>query len=129
MRKLLRWFSITFLALFIIVGSIGFAFKDTLFQEGNPIPVISGIVQLKFGDKPYVQIDSESESYITPHTPVEGDYYYIVKTFMGEKGWAFLEQDGTDLIFSKGNDQTTVETRMYTSDYYIFSISQSNATT
>lgn len=124
LRNLLRWFSITFLALFIIVGSIGFAFKDTLFQEGNPIPVISGIVQLKLGDKPYVQIDTESETYITPHTPVEGDYYYIVKTFMGEKGFAFLEQKGTDLIFSKGEDKTTVETRMYTSDYYIFSIGQ-----
>ncbi|KGP72460.1 hypothetical protein [Pontibacillus yanchengensis] len=122
MKKILRWFLVPLLSFLIVIGAVAFKFSDTLFQEGNPIPILKGIVQLQIGEDLYVPIDQKQNRYIASNNPKEKQPYNEVKRYMGDKGWTFEEKLGNDLIFTKDQNKTVVKTVMYTSDYYIFDV-------
>lgn len=82
---------ITIVVTFSILGFIIGAYGSVIFQEGNPVPLISSIIQLEFTDAAYVQYSSSPDQYISEFEP-GSDRYKIVIGFMEEKGWAFKEQ-------------------------------------
>ncbi|MFC0524026.1 hypothetical protein ACFFGV_10685 [Pontibacillus salicampi] len=123
MKSILRWLIVTALSFVLVIGAFAFKFSDTLFQEGNPLPIMKGIIQIQLGEAMYVPIDKDENRFIAPYKPKEEQTFTEAKQFMGSKGWAFERQSGRDLIFSKEDQDTiVVKTVMYTSDYYIFDV-------
>lgn len=111
----------TLIITFSILGFALGAFGNVLFQEGNPIPVISSIIKLEFTDTEFVEFSTAPSRYISQFKPSE-ERYLVVKTYMKEKGWEFKEQMGSGLIFEKNKEQIVVETRQYTGNYFIWRI-------
>ncbi|KGX88558.1 hypothetical protein [Pontibacillus litoralis] len=126
MKKILRWFLIFAFVFSLVIGAFAVKFSDTLFQEGNPLPIIKGIIQLQLEDVTYVPINKENTRFIAVHKAdsetEEEDSFPEAILYMGNKGWAFDKQKGNELHFTKENKTTIVKTVMYTSDYYIFDV-------
>lgn len=112
---------ITIVVTFSFLGFVIGVYGNVIFQEGNPIPLISSIIKLEFTNDTYVRYSNSPDQYISEFEP-GSQRYKIVIGFMEEKGWAFEEQMGSGLIFKKGDEQMTIETRQYTRNYYVWSI-------
>ncbi|MET3698871.1 putative zinc finger protein [Bacillus oleivorans] len=108
---------ITFSFLGFFVGTFG----NVLFQEGNPIPVISSIIKLEFTNAEYVEFSNATNRFIS-EIKSSDDRYSVVKKYMSERGWAFKEQMGSGLIFENEAEQIVIETRLYTKNYFIWSV-------
>lgn len=111
----------TIVVTFSILGFIVGAYGNVIFQEGNPIPVISSIIKLEFTDVEFVQYSYAPDQYISEFQSGP-DRYKVVTDFMKEKGWAFKEQMGSGLIFENDGEQMVVGTRQYTKNYFVWSI-------
>lgn len=111
----------TVIVTFSILGFILGVYGKVIFQEGNPMPLISSIIKLEFTDAKYVRYSSAPEKYIS-YTKDEEGTYKVVKDFMIEKGWTFKEQMGAGLVFEKNEEIMVIETRQYTRNYFIWSI-------
>lgn len=113
---------ITTLAItFTLMGAILGVYGNVLFQEGNPIPVVSSILKLEFSNADYVKFSASPTKYISKFNSA-GDRYSIIKEYMKKKGWEFKEQMGSGLIFDKNGEQTVISTRQYTKNYFIWSV-------
>ena len=79
----------------IVLGISIFVYSPVIFQEGNPLPQIKGIFQLNFAGKDLVKLSSEENKYLTKSDQgVE-----IIKTFMKDEGYDFIEQMGSGYFF------------------------------
>ena len=52
----------------------------------------------------------------------QGNANEQLKQMMESRGWAFKEQMGAGLFFTKGNEEIIVEGRMWTGKYVIFQV-------
>ena len=111
----------TIVITFSVLGFIAGAYGNVIFQEGNPLPVISSIIKLEFNNDEFVQYSNAPDHYISEFKSGM-DRYKVVIDFMKEKRWAFKDQMGSGLIFEKDGEQIVVQTRQYTRNYYIWSI-------
>lgn len=109
--------AVTFTLMGIILGVYG----NVLFQEGNPIPVVSSILKLEFSEREYVKFSTSPTRYLSKFK-TSGDRYSIIKEYMKKKGWEFEEQMGSGFIFVKNGEQTIISTRQYTKNYFIWSV-------
>lgn len=87
-----------------------------LLQEGNPIPVIKGIIRLSFSKSDMVKISDEPQRYITKATK---DSTPIIE-LMDKEGWDFDEQAGSGYIFSKDDNILIISSVQYTRKYRIW---------
>jgi hypothetical protein len=101
---------------FIILIFCGLLVFPVLFQEGNPIPVLNGIIKLSTDRDKFVQISDNPQEYISK-TSVYG---IPLIDYMKADGWIFDEQAGSGYIFIKGNRQLTVTSVQYTRKYTIW---------
>jgi hypothetical protein len=108
---------ITVIVTFTIFGMFIGAFGGVLFQEGNPIKVGAAIMKLQFTDKEFVEI--ENGKYISSF---EGNEALVLKEEMKRDGWKFVEQFGSGYLFEKGEETLTVSTRMFTRNYYVWTV-------
>ena len=108
---------ITFSLLGFFVGMFG----NVIFQEGNPVPVISSIIKLEFTDAEYVAFSTSPNRYISEFSSGD-DRYSVVLNYMKEQGWEFKEQMGSGLIFENEVEEIVVETRQYTRKYFIWRV-------
>lgn len=111
-----------FLLFILIIGLILLRFGSALFQEGNPTPILTSIVNLELEKSDY-ELFSETNihnKYVSDNT---GIYRYdVIKGFMKEKGWDFKEQMGSGLVFKKDEQTIVVETRQYSKHYILWNI-------
>ncbi|MEW5591970.1 hypothetical protein ABGT24_00145 [Peribacillus frigoritolerans] len=119
MKKFLQ---VMFLLFILIIGLILLRFGSALFQEGNPTPILTSIVNLELEKSDY-ELFSETNihnKYVSDNT---GIYRYdVIKGFMKEKGWDFKEQMGSGLVFKKDEQTIVVETRQYSKHYILWNI-------
>lgn len=127
-KRKLKWTIFLTLTLFILLGSVTMFISSKYFDENNPYSVMKGIIQIQLSENTVVQIDQQKHRYITPNMTFEGDHYGVVKQFMQKQGWTFEGKKNDVLTFTKGNDTTLVKTKPFTSDYYIFDITDQNET-
>ncbi|MFD1019718.1 hypothetical protein [Thalassobacillus hwangdonensis] len=119
MKKYLpRWLMLGLL----IFGLLGLAVSGTLFQEGNPIPLLKAITKLELSDEGYEKFATTEDTYRYIAKNSGEDRYDVVKTFMAERGWEYEEQMGAGLIFSNGEEGTVVETKLYSRIYYLWDV-------
>ncbi|MCM3677412.1 hypothetical protein M3699_27505 [Peribacillus simplex] len=119
MKKFLQ---VMFLFFILIIGLILLRFGSALFQEGNPTPILTSIMNLELEKSDY-ELFSETNihnKYVSDNT---GIYRYdVIKGFMKEKGWDFKEQMGSGLVFKKDEQTIVVETRQYSKHYILWNI-------
>ncbi|NCN07592.1 hypothetical protein GW933_02755 [Candidatus Falkowbacteria bacterium] len=108
-KKVLLLISVTIL----VLGIFMFFYSSVIFQEGNPWPQIKGISQLTFGNRDVVKLDIGENKYITKSGNLE-----IIKSFMKEKDYYFIEQMGSGYIFKSSTGASAVATHKYYSRYY-----------
>lgn len=89
-----------------------------LFQEGNPIPIIKGIIGLSSSNNDIVKISDEPKRYITK---IIKDNTPIIE-LMDNEGWKFDDQAGSGYIFSKDDNIIVVSSVQYTKNYRIWKI-------
>lgn len=111
----------TLIVTFTLLGFFIGVFGNVLFQEGNPIPVISSIIKLEFTNAEYVEFATTPNRYIS-EVKSGPDRHSVVKEYMQDNGWKFKEQMGSGLVFINGDEQRTISTRQYTKNYFIWSI-------
>jgi hypothetical protein len=103
----------------LILGFILFSYKNIIFQEGNPLPVIYGIIRLN-DSKTYVKINDNPITYITKTNNKDELFSYIEK----ENNVDFAEQMGSGYIFKGENKNIIITSRQYTRFYQIWKYSE-----
>lgn len=111
----------TTIVIFSVLGFILGVYGRVIFQEGNPIPLISSIIKLEFSNAKYVKYSSTPDRYIS-EVKSDVENYKVMKEFMKEKGWTFKEQMGSAFIFEKDGELMTIDTRQYTKKYFLWHI-------
>lgn len=106
----------------LFTGFIVLRFGSALGQEGNPVPYLLAVAKYEFSDAGYVEVlDTPDETrYVTASG--QDDRFGVVTNFMAAEGWQFTEQLGAGLIFGKEEDTIIIETRQYSSHYFIWDI-------
>ena len=115
------------LIILLIVVTLLLTFnRQTLFQEGNPIPVLIGVLKVNFSDENPVEISSaDSTKYIVKKDNLDSKYGLISQSLddyidiMHKEDWIFKDQMGSGLIFIRDNQSKTITTRMFTRYYII----------
>lgn len=103
-----------FISLIILIVSIFlFFYSPVIFREGNPWSQIKGITQLNFGNKEVVKLDIGENKYIT-----KSDNLEIIKFFMKDKGYNFMEQMGSGYLFKSDIGVSAVAIHRYYGRYY-----------
>ncbi|HHT97719.1 MAG TPA: hypothetical protein GXZ90_07480 [Clostridiales bacterium] len=108
-KSYLVLFSLVFIFLLIAISPV-------LFQEGNPAPILQGIIKLSFSDDNIIEISDSPKIYISKTS--EGDLPIL--TLMERSGWDFDEQFGSGYMFIKNNSNLTVSCIQYTRKYRIW---------
>lgn len=98
----------------ILFITILFIYRKPLFQEGNPIPVLSGIVKLNLINKDIVKITKDDSKYITKSK----NGVDSITQFMKAKGYKLTDQMGAGYIFEKEDKTTITVTHRYYSTFY-----------
>lgn len=119
MKKLLI---AVFLIFFLFLGFITLRFGSALTQEGNPVPYLVAIGQYELSNNGYHEV-LRTTNRIRYITEFEDKYPLgMAREYMETLGWEFKEQIGSGLMFAKGGDTITIETRQYSKHYFIWDI-------
>ena len=105
--KILTVLFLIFLAFFILYARV-------IFQEGNPLPQLSGIIRLNFGKDKIVKLSTPNESYLTKSKTGRDE---LLK-FMQEKNYRFVEQLGAGYVFETPAQERKIIVHRYYSRFY-----------
>lgn len=103
-------------------------FSDIIFQEGNPIPVISGILKLQKNDIFVVQISENPIKYIIKNDKKDSKKYPLLmpgtrhEMYINnkiEQGWKVEATHGSSFVLSKDNITLNAILRMLTQNYIV----------
>lgn len=108
---------IIFLIFLIIISAIAI-YKDVIFQEGNPLPVINGMFRLNETNS-YVLIDENPIVYLTKTNNKDELFEYIQKQY----DIKLKEQLGSGYIFEGENIRLIMTSRQYTKFYQVWRLS------
>jgi len=113
MKKLLLIISIcllTFIGVFIFIK------RDTIFQEGNPIPYALAASKIMVQEKKVVKVKEDEGTVI--YMVKQGDMSPYIKE-MENHGWTFKDRDmlANRLTFDKGNRSLGCGYKYYTRYY------------
>jgi hypothetical protein len=114
---------ISLLALMIFL-SVVWLYTPVIFQEGNPCPLISGILRLNFGGDEIVKLKTGDNRYMTKSK----NGREIINKLMRNQGYEFTEQMGSGYFFrSKGGENMIAVHRYYSRYYSLWKISGPNS--
>lgn len=105
---------------FILSGLFISLYSPVIFQEGNPWPQLKGAFQLSLTDKGMVAI-ADNRYMTRSENGLE-----IIKKYLTEKGYRFVEQMGSGYFYQSGTQSVTVARRQYSRFYVIWTISKSD---
>lgn len=105
--------------LIIIFILAALLYKPVIFQEGNPGPLLRGIMQLDFNQDKIVKLEMDGSRYLT-----KSKYgLEIIKSYMQDKGYFFTEQMGSGYFFqSMAGDGAIVTHKYYSRLYSLWNI-------
>lgn len=118
-KKIKTVFLIIIISLLILLF---YFFKSIIFQEGNPIPLMKGIIELNFFDQKLVKLNIDGNKYLSKSK--NGNEFLINE--LNNDGYKFIEQMGSGYFFINDNLDTLIITRKhYSRFYFIWSVSDS----
>lgn len=109
-NKILGFFGVL-IAIFILVVLL---YRPVIFQEGNPMPLVNGIMRLNFTQDKIVVLNMDGDRYLTK----SNNGQEVIKSYMQDKGYAFTEQMGSGYFFKSLTEQSAVATHKYYSRFY-----------
>ncbi|MGD6800987.1 hypothetical protein ACQCVK_11875 [Rossellomorea vietnamensis] len=119
MKKLLI---AVFLIFFLFLGFVTLRFGSALTQEGNPVPYLAAIGQYELSNNGYHEV-LRTTNRIRYISEFEDKYPLgMAIEYMESLGWEFKEQIGSGLMFEKGGETITIETRQYSKHYFIWDV-------
>jgi len=98
----------------VLLVAILLIYRKPLFQEGNPLPVLSGIIKLNLTNENIVKITEDGSKYITKSK----NGVDSITQFMKEKGYKLADQMGAGYIFEKEDKSTILITHRFYSTFY-----------
>src|SRR5680860_579445 len=104
---------ISSLALIIVFVLAAWLYAPVIFQEGNPIPMLKGIIQLNFTRNKIVRLDMAGDIYLTKS---KNGQESLVNLF--DQGYEFIDQLGSGYFFKDKNDNILLATHRYYSRFY-----------
>ncbi len=111
------------LVILLLVFAAAFIKVTPLYrQEGSILPMASAAAQLIVKSADISAVPGQTETYLAESssgiTPLVN--------LMAARGWAYKEQMGAGIMFTKGGSLVTVNSRMYSRYFIIFSIPESD---
>ncbi|HZJ40768.1 MAG TPA: hypothetical protein VFD16_00700 [Candidatus Saccharimonadales bacterium] len=105
----------------VIVLTLAFLlYKPVIFQEGNPTPLLKGIIQLNFSRDKIVRLDMDGDRYLTKGKNGQE----VLVNLLNNQGYEFIDQMGSGYFFKDNNDNALLAThRQYSRSYSIWSLS------
>lgn len=108
-----------FLIIATLLLSIVLFFSKTIFQEGNPISILSGILRLSFTDEKLVKLSYNKNTFLSKNENWKVDIIELMKG----KGYIFSDQMGSGYLFKKNNKVLIITHRNYSKLYGIWHFS------
>ncbi len=108
------------IAVFVLI-IFTFINKDVIFQEGNPLPIFKGIIQLNNSNN-YVKINNNPITYITKSDSKDELFGFIEK----ENNVKFKEQFGSAYLFEGKGKSIIMTSKQYTKFYKVWYYSEKN---
>ncbi|HHY21022.1 MAG TPA: hypothetical protein GX525_03880 [Bacilli bacterium] len=106
----------------IIILFVAFALvvnKDMIFQEGNPLPIVKGMLSLD--DKTtYVKIKENPPTYLTKTNQKDDLFAFIEET----NEVSFMEQLGSGYFFEGDGKVAILTSRQYSGSYQVWKYSE-----
>lgn len=100
---------ITILLLFVV-------FSNTIFQEGNPIPVAVAITQITVTGKSFTQLDEHRFIVKSSDKDIQK-----LKDYLLSKGMKYTDQMGSGIFFvGEKGEKYTAMSRMYTTHFQVW---------
>lgn len=98
----------------LLIGLFFYTFRPVIFQEGNPTPLIIGIVKLNLTDQKIVKLNMAGEKYLTKSSI--GKKILIDK--LNDQGYKFIEQMGSGYFFRDDEFNGLIATHKYYSRFF-----------
>ena len=95
-------------------------YSPIIFQEGDPLPQIKGIIQLTFGKSDMVKLSGSDNKYLTE----SGGGWEIMDNYLKERGYEFVEQMGSGYFYESFDDNIVLVRRQYSRFYAIWTFSE-----
>lgn len=126
-RRTATFLMIAVVALLMIVVLL-LVNRQTIFQEGNPVPVFKGIYHIVFNNDPYVQIKGNPTTYITRADQQSGGttvskHDELFKFIESNFSVKFTGQQGDRYTFTGDGGKTlTVLARKYSRSFLLWEV-------
>ncbi len=100
--------------LLIVLISVFLLYKPVILQEGNPSPLIRGVIRLIFSKDKIVKLDMGGDKYLTKS---RGGREVLI-ALLNNRGYEFIDQLGSGYFFKDKNDNAALITHRYYSRFY-----------
>lgn len=108
-----------FIGLLIISLFFVFTYKNVIFQEGNPIPIFKGILELSASSNDFIPIStSGGDKFVTRSST----NHQALLSYAQTQGWTYIDQLGAGIMFETYTKAITVISRMYTRNFVIYTV-------
>lgn len=115
MPKIKRNRILIFSGALIAVFALAFLlYRPVIFQEGNPTPLLKGIIQLNFTRDKIVRLDMDGDKYLTKGKNGQE----VLANLLNSQGYEFISQMGSGYFFKDKNDNALLATHRYYSRFY-----------
>ncbi|MFA6331281.1 MAG: hypothetical protein WCX32_04685 [Clostridia bacterium] len=96
-------------------------YRPVIFQEGNPAPLVKGIIRLNFTQDKIVKLEMNGDRYLTKSK----DGPEVLENKLKKNNYRLIEQLGSGYLFRNNNfDILTVTRRQYSCFYSIWTIGE-----
>src|SRR3989339_617022 len=99
------WKKIVVIILILFAASF-FLYRKTIFQEGNPAPMLSAVIKINLTGDEIVKIVASEDKYLTKSN---GGREVIIE-MLRTKGYKFIDQLGSGYIFENENKENLLVT-------------------
>jgi len=119
-KLMLKWLSFLIGLLFVFLIVFLAVYSPVIFQEGNPLPMFKGAIELLINDVGVARISNQKEKYLILNTNegISGLLQFIKVKY----GWEYYDQLGSWIVFLEGENRRQGKLRMWSSFFMIFEL-------
>lgn len=114
---MLKKITILFISSLLLLLTYSVFHINTIFQEGNPIPISKAIIEVLFSKKEIVYMPSK-DKYLS-----RADNNKSLITYAIEKGWTYVDQLGAGIFFESKDNKILVTSNMFSKYFVVYKIS------
>lgn len=103
------------LGILVVAAALPLAlYRPIIFQEGNPAPLLKGIMRLNFTQDRVVKLDVAGDRYLTKSKNGQE----VLADWLKDQGYGFIDQMGSGYFFKDQADNALLATHRYYSRFY-----------